>query len=261
MNRRIRLTDDDIIRESTERLFNCFEGDDSWYRGYCKYNVSRILADAKFVSTLLRPGDRLLDVGAVPPLMVSMLTVLGHQQLCIADPLPNSFQGFCDPWDVRHHQVDLLNSKPGVLDSTFDFVCLNEVIEHLSGNLVTAVETVVSCVRPGGRLLVTTPNLRSLSGILALVWNGSGLASKPHESVRAQYERASAQWGYFGHLREFTSKETIEFIESFGFRFIEKSMQENYLERGKLYKCVSRLERLSPPLRLFGKYLFEKNPG
>jgi 2-polyprenyl-3-methyl-5-hydroxy-6-metoxy-1,4-benzoquinol methylase len=46
-------------------------------------------------------------------------------------------------------------------DQTFDCVLLSEVIEHLESPQLTIRET-ARVLRPGGRLLVTTPNYRSL---------------------------------------------------------------------------------------------------
>ncbi len=217
------------------------------------------MADAQFVAENISLDSKLLDIGAVPPLMVAVLRQLGLNSLNICDPLPNSFTSFCKTQNVGFHQVDLINEPPPpTLHGYFDFVCLNEVVEHLAGNLVSAVESVASCVKPKGHLLVTTPNLRSLSGFTALLHNQSGLASKPHDTVRQQYERQSAEWGYYGHLREFTQKEIIDFIESFGFRLVATKMQANYLNRGRLHGLVSRLEMIAPKYRLFGKYLFKK---
>lgn len=221
--------------------------------------AERVVADARFVAEHLKENDKLLDVGAVPPLMIALLSRMGFDNLGYTDPLPNSFVGFTESRSVAYHQVDLLNvSTDSTMKEQFDFVCLNEVMEHLAGNLVTAVESVVACLRPGGLLLVTTPNLRSLSGFAALALCHSGLASKPRETVRQQYDRASIEWGYFGHLREFTSKETIDFIESFGLVHTATQMQHGHMKLGRLFRCIGTLERLTPSLRLFGKYLFRK---
>ena len=252
----------DILDTAINSLFKDFAGDSSLYRSYCIQNAPRIIADAEFVAGQLNKSDRLLDVGAVPPLMVAILREYGFDQLSIVDPLPNTFNGFCNANDIDFHQIDLMNeTPPSEFISKFDFVCLNEVVEHLAGNLVSAVKSVAACTRPGGRMLVTTPNLRSLSGLTALVCCNSGLASKPHDSIRAQYERKSAEWGYFGHLREFTTKELVDFIESFGFRLVARKMQPNYLNRGRLFGYVAKVEWLFPSYRLFGKYVFEKLPN
>ena len=244
---------------SVEDMFDGFSGDDGWYRNYCVSNMKRIASDSLFVASHLNSGDRLLDVGAVPPLMVAMLRRLGFSNLSISDPSENHFSSFCSKHNIDYVQDDLLNNHFRDPIEQFDFVCLNEVIEHLAGNLIIAVESVAMCVRPGGHLLVTTPNLRSLSGLVALLLYSSGLASKPRETVLAQYKRASAKWGYFGHVREYTTKETTDLVESFGFELVAIKMQPNYLDLGGLFRIVKAAERFTPSWRLFGKYLFRKN--
>ena len=230
------------------------------HRHYCKYNTARIVADAEFVAQHLDPSDKLLDVGAVPPLMAALLSEAGFKDLHIADPYPAGFESYFDKAGIGFHKVNLLTDDCADLRDSFDFVCLNEVIEHLSGNLLEAVANVAKCCKVGGKFLVTTPNLRSLSGIAALLRYHSGLASKPHDTVREQYERETSQYGYYGHLREFTANETIDFIQSFGFKHVATSMQANYLKRGNFFRYVSWAEKYFPKWRLFGKYLFEKLP-
>jgi hypothetical protein len=106
--------------------------------------------------------------------------------------------------------------------------------------------------------MVTTPNLRSISGLVSLLWYQSGLASKPGESVRAQYEKASAKFGYYGHLREFTPREVVKLVESFGMTHVTSEFLANYQKGGRLINACCLLERFLPNYRLCGKYLFKR---
>jgi predicted SAM-dependent methyltransferase len=135
---------------------------------------------------------------------------------------------------------------------------MNEVVEHLAGNLLDAIQNAVDCVRPGGYLMVTTPNLRSIWGLYALIRKHSGLASKPGESVRAQYDRASAQFGYYGHVREYTKREVVALFRSFGLTLHAYEFQGRYQPLGKISGLLGLLEKIFPEWRLFGKYIFKK---
>jgi len=252
--------DENILFENAmDRMFQDYEGDPETYRGYCAYNKARILADVNFVQKHVAKEESILDVGGVPPVFLACLAETGYKNLSIVDPNVQKFEAFFSKSNIEAVQMDLLSAN---IDSSrlgnFQLVCLNEVVEHLAGNLIEALKIVSSSVEENGKLLVTTPNLRSLSGLLALCWCNSGLASKPHSTVREQYENASQDHAYFGHVREYTSREVIDLIESLGFELKDVSMQPNYLKRGRLFKIVSRLESLVPGWRLFGKYLFVK---
>lgn len=235
-----------------------FPSDKKWYHSYMYYNWSRLFEDFSFIRKHVPTSARVLDVGAVPPLLSALLKGAGYSKITVADPNASAFKSFFDRNQIQHVDLDVLNSFDPSLNEAFDLVCLNEVIEHLSGNLMEVVERVTKCVAPGGYLLVTTPNLRSVCGIAAILLFNSGLASKPYETVRAQYERSSAKYGYYGHLREFTPKEVVDLVSSFGMTHVASKYQRNYLHLGKVHRVIAMLEFFTPGFRTFGKYLFRK---
>lgn len=230
-----------------------------WYYQYMAVNLPRIQGDADFIAKYISCNSSVLDIGAVPPLLIELLRRRGFRKCSIADPHPEPFTEYFAEMLFSAHKIDIIKSTPDALREEFDLVCLNEVVEHLSGNLLVAIKNAADCVRSGGYLLVTTPNLRSIWGLYSLLFRSSGLASKPGASIREQYERASAQFGYFGHLREYTEFEIIALFESFNFSFYASEFQSNYIDFGKPTKYINFAERFLPKWRLFGKYLFKKN--
>jgi len=240
-------------------VLNSVTANQDWYRRYMQGNWPRIAADFRMIQKWVHPGARILDIGAVPPLLEALLKSSGYNDLTVADPHASSFQAYFDANGIKWKDLDLLNQQGDSLNQSFDLVCFNEVIEHLSGNLLEVIQRVSGCVKPGGKLLITTPNLRSLSGLHSLLVANSGLASKPYETVRAQYERRSSTNGYFGHLREFTPKEVVDLITSFGFSITATKFQASYMRQSYTVRAVALLEHLVPRYRLFGKYIFTKN--
>jgi 2-polyprenyl-3-methyl-5-hydroxy-6-metoxy-1,4-benzoquinol methylase len=229
-----------------------------WYEGYMRGNAVRILADVDFISKSLPADKSVLDVGGVPPLFLAGLKEKGFGCLNLIDPHPEPFQAYFDKNDISYIKANILSGDIEGIEELYDLVCLNEVVEHLAGNLIDALTRCVSLVRPGGYLLVTTPNLRSFWGIFALMQRSSGLASKPGHSVREQYDRASAAYGYFGHIREYTPQEIKNLMASFGCELSDECYQSNYLNFGRPTKAIGLLEYLVPRWRLFAKYLFKK---
>jgi 2-polyprenyl-3-methyl-5-hydroxy-6-metoxy-1,4-benzoquinol methylase len=235
----------------------CMANND-WYEGYMRGNAVRILADVDFVSRSLSSNKSVLDVGGVPPLFLAGLKEKGFGCLSLIDPHPEPFKAYFDKKNISYTKGNVLSGDIGDHDELYDLVCLNEVVEHLAGNLIDALVRCVSLVRPGGYLLVTTPNLRSFWGIYSLIQRSSGLASKPGHSVRDQYDRESSAYGYFGHVREYTPREIKTLMASFGCELSDEFYQSNYLNFGRPTKAIGLLEYLVPRWRLFAKYLFKK---
>ncbi|MEM7673178.1 MAG: methyltransferase domain-containing protein [Verrucomicrobiota bacterium] len=227
------------------------------FKSYAYANFDRIHADYHFIKPYISNNTRILDIGAVPPLMGHFIGKSGLGHYTVLDPDPGPFRKFLDTNQSAMIEGNIAQRRLISNESPFDFVLLNEVVEHVSGNLIDSISNALSFVKPGGHILVTTPNLRSVSGLYALLTRSSGLASKPDKSVREQYERVQS-YGYFGHIREYTEKEVIDLMVSFGVNHVSSVFQSDYRNYTDLRKVVVVLEHLFPKWRLFGKYLFQK---
>ncbi len=95
---------------------------------------------------------------------------------------------------------------------TVDVVVMSEVIEHLV-DTDAAIEAAHRVLKPGGSLLLSTPNLASWynRGLLAL-----GVQPIFSEvSLRGVFGRPGSQVA--GHLHMFTKRALVEFLEAYGF--------------------------------------------
>jgi SAM-dependent methyltransferase len=104
--------------------------------------------------------------------------------------------------------------SPGlpVATGTADVVIMSELIEHLV-DTDSAIEEVHRVLRPGGALLLSTPNLAAWfnRGLLAL-------GTQPvfsEVSLRGVFGRPGSQVA--GHLHLFTRRALVEFLEANGF--------------------------------------------
>jgi 2-polyprenyl-3-methyl-5-hydroxy-6-metoxy-1,4-benzoquinol methylase len=105
-------------------------------------------------------------------------------------------------------QQDLNEAIPGY-DERFDIVIASEVIEHLENPRFTARELYRLC-RPGGHVIITTPNNESLRSLLAL-------------GIRGQFVYFDKGW-YPGHITPLVRKDLVRILveagfEPLGFRF------------------------------------------
>ena len=96
---------------------------------------------------------------------------------------------------------------------------------------------------PGGRLLLSTPNLRSFRGIRNLILRHEGHAVSG--GIFRQYEKLETL-GHMGHVREYTTREVADFLTRVGFR-VETVIYRGGHGRG----VVGLAERLAPALRPF----------
>ncbi len=174
----------------------------------------------------LAPGSRVLELGAVPYYM----TILVQRHLgAQVDPL--SFyeveQAHQTVHEVTHGvsgerfrfnyvplnvERDLFPVTPG----TYDAVLCCEILEHLLINPSHMVYEAHRALRPGGRLLVTTPNVARWGNLLALA-GGRNINDRYHGN------------GIYGrHNREYTLDEVVRLLEACGFAIERAATRDVY---------------------------------
>lgn len=97
-------------------------------------------------------------------------------------------------------------------DATFDVVILDEVIEHLV-DTDSIMEEIHRVLRADGQLLISTPNLASWFNRISLLLGVQPAFSEV--SFRKVYGRPGS--GLVGHLRLFTKRAFVEFVNDNGF--------------------------------------------
>jgi len=69
------------------------------------------------------------------------------------------------------YRVDLESTSLPVEDETFDYVLCSEVIEHMEKDPMFMMSEINRVLKPGGTLILTTPNVVSTHGINAMLEN------------------------------------------------------------------------------------------
>lgn len=119
-------------------------------------------------SRLIGPADRVLEVGCGRGLFAARLTCGGYVGLDTSPSAVSQGGGL----DLRNELVeDHAVSTPG----GYDVVCGFQVLEHVA-DPARFLEACVACLRPGGRLLLSTPNPDSFLGLVV----NDGLNLPPH---------------------------------------------------------------------------------
>ena len=180
------------------------------------------------------PG-RLLEVGSSPYFTTLALTMSGRDVTGV-DIDPSQA-----PARVEVLRCDIERDALPFGECSFDVILFSEVFEHLRLDPLFTLSELRRVLRPDGVLLLTTPNLRSLRGILRLTLRGKAWAvgADPYEA----YMRLKTH-GFMGHVREYTAWEMRAMLEPCGFTIdgvVWRRKPGNWLLRG--------FELLVPPSR------------
>ena len=210
-------------------------------REYLRFHCRRyaaLLAVIDYCSSLLAdrggsPCRRLLDIGP------SFLTQYLRDT---APALRVDSLGFDDPRITRragdtHIEYDLTlsdNAASWPRAEPYDIIVMAEVIEHLPIAPSQVLDFLSSLLRPGGFLVIQTPNACSLPKRLRVM-----AGKNPYELIRESKQNP-------GHFREYTRQELQSFAEAANFS-IQSSFTANYFRRETLGSALFRkLERLVP---------------
>lgn len=104
-----------------------------------------------------------------------------------------------------------LDTRLPIRSASLDIVIMSEVIEHLV-DTDSAIEEVHRVLRPGGSLLLSTPNLAAWYNRALLAFGVQPVFSEV--SLRSVYGRPGSQVA--GHLHMFTRRALVEFLQAYG---------------------------------------------
>jgi len=232
--------------ELLDRIASSIQPDDpglaDWAADYARQHRARLAADLWIIDQHIEPGARVLEYGAIPLLMTGALAALDYRVSAL-DVAPERFAGAVARLGLDVAKCDVETEVAPFDDATFDAVLFSELFEHLRINPIFTLREVRRVLKPGGALLLSTPNLRSLRGIKNLLLHNQGHAASA--DVYSQYEKLE-QLGHMGHVREYTTREVADFLARVGFR-VDKLIFRGGHGRG----VIGLAERLMPALRPF----------
>jgi glycosyltransferase involved in cell wall biosynthesis/SAM-dependent methyltransferase len=185
-----------------------------WYLNTHETRLAKTLA----ITPPGGPCDRVLEMGAYLQITPALKTKLGYGEVrgCYYGEL-----GRCDHRTVVSVEgetfecdIDLFDAEkdrfpyPGEYFST---VLCGELIEHLFEDPMHLMSEVNRILKPGGHLVLTTPNIASLRGIAAILQGY-------HPGLFHSYIKP-AESGHVDprHNREYTPREIHQLLENSGF--------------------------------------------
>lgn len=204
-------------REVLDRVATRIEPADArladWFFGYARQHRERLAADLRLVEEHVQRGARILEYGAVPLLMTAALAEEGYRVSAV-DVAPERFSGSIAALGLDVRRCDVETEAVPFSNDAFEAVLFNELFEHLRINPIFTMREVLRVLRPAGKLLLSTPNLRSFRGLRNLLLRQQAHAASA--DVYRQYEKLETV-GHMGHVREYTTREVAEFLTRVGF--------------------------------------------
>jgi len=185
-----------------------------WEAGYLGYHRRR------FQDTLrLLPegaGRRLLDVGAFPGHLSALARARGWEVVGLNNAIESggSYQEFLGR--CRRRQIEILSCEVErepfpLATGSMDAVLFCELFEHLHWNPFHTLKEIFRVLRPGGLVILTTPNYRRAETLFRYLrgWGYQPPVSRTfHELLPSLY--------YHRHNREYTANELIYYLSRQG---------------------------------------------
>jgi len=184
-----------------------------WYRDYADAHRSRIAFDLDLVRDHVRKDARVLEVGSVPFLLTCALQDLGYD-LYGVDIAPERFQAVIPLMTSTISKCDIETESLPFPDASFDAILFFELFEHLRINPIFTMREVFRVMKPSAVILLSTPNLKSLDGIINFLFRG--MASSVCGDIYKEFEKLQVI-GHMGHVREYTRNEVVDFLTKSGF--------------------------------------------
>jgi SAM-dependent methyltransferase len=218
----------------------------SWLQNYARVHGDRIAFDVEIVERYSAKEDAIVEFGSLPLLLTASLKTLGYDVKGI-DLDPSRFATAIAKLDLQVLRCDIETERLPLETGSYDTAIFNELFEHLRINPIFTMGEVHRVLKPNGLLLLSTPNLRSLKGLVNFLFKNKAYSCLGN--VYAEYRKLELI-GHMGHVREYTTREVSDFLSRCGFRL------QALIFRGRYDQIMAQqAARLIPGLRPFVTYV------
>ena len=171
------------LRQTVEHALLAPDYDSTSYvNDYLKVHMKRFAETIRLLQPIIRPGMRIVDVGSYGSLVPALRDLLGATDITLTEPfqerkpagedsfLQNARNGTRYPFHVDRFDIEGLFPYE---DGRFDIVIFTEVLEHLSRDPLQTMSEINRITKPGGYLLLSTPNCASVRSVIRILRGGN----------------------------------------------------------------------------------------
>jgi SAM-dependent methyltransferase len=201
-------------------LLEEFSGN-TWFTDQCwPENSSRVLSMLADVSRRMPDTTaKVLDVGCANGYVAYLFAKSGYDVTATDSwDLPERDRMF-DRLGVRYFPSNLndLQPFPQVRDGSFDAVVCGELFEHILNHPLGLLREFHRILRPGGLLVLTTPNPSTVMNALRVLLDRNSLWGTDVFIERAKFKDGAIIDQGDVHYREYCTREVKHALESAGF--------------------------------------------
>lgn len=170
-------------------------------------------------------GKRVLDVGCGLGILIYALKEMGAEAEGVDKHILDEWgiKGIEELWSKKGMKISVNDFllEPYDADS-FDVIISEDVFEHLRYTQKEFLDKIYRLLRPGGVLILATPNLASFLKRMRMLFGKS-----PYWDLKDFYLKKQP----YGHVREFTAAELREMAEISNFEIINMQYYNIYAKR------------------------------
>jgi SAM-dependent methyltransferase len=220
--------------------------DNVWAERYIAGNSVRVSYDLDLVKRFASKDSLIVDVGSIPPLLVTALHRQGYRVEGL-DLEPERLSSAITKLGITLRQCNVETDRLPYANDSIDLMVLNEVFEHMRIDLIATFTEIRRVLKPGGVILMSTPNGLAMHSIYRMLRH-----RMIGPSLHFEYEKLT-RVGHMGHVREYSVNEVLEFLNQMGFEVPELIWRANYGAR-----WANLCLKAFPKLRPFVSFIIKK---
>jgi len=144
------------------------------------------------------PGAKFLDIGSLFGYVGLGYKIIGYESCGLdLEKYVSQFTPRFQDWGIVNRACDLAQDPIPFAAAEFDLVLASEVLEHFRFHPARFFQEAARVTKPGGRLIITTPNLVRLNNVFKIILGKS-----------LNWDIADSYWDG-AHAREFTAAEIV----------------------------------------------------
>lgn len=198
---------------------------------YFNFHLDRFSYILSRSQNFFKAGDKCLDIGSLFGYVALGEKLIGYEVFGIDLPdYVNQFKNNFAKWGIDNQAVDLAKEKLPYQNDYFDLIIASEILEHLRFHPTTFFTELARVLKPGGKIMITTPNLIRFNNVIKMV-----LGQSINWDITEDY------WDGV-HAREFTVKEIKQLASIVNLKVIEVGYENfSYPSLSWIVKLVNKI--------------------